>query len=121
MKTKSLFSSFKYAFLGIRETAKRERNFRIQILAAIFAVAACIVFRVSAFHFALVAFAIFFVLAAELFNTAIEAVVDLVCRGKPHPLARIAKDASAGAVLLASAFSVVAGMIVAADIIGRFL
>ena len=121
MKSRSFVSSLKSAFFGIRETAKRERNFRVQLLAAIFVVLLCIVFRVSSFHFALVALAIFFVLVSELFNTAIEAVIDLVLGGKRHPLAKIAKDASAGAVLLASAFSVVVGLIVAADILGRFI
>ena len=121
MKSRSFLNSLKNAFFGIRETVKRERNFRIQIFAAIVVVTLCIVFQVSSLHFALVALAIFFVLVAELFNTAIEAVVDLVCRNKPHPLAKIAKDASAGAVLLASAFSVVIGIIVATEVIGRSL
>ena len=121
MKSKSFFSSFKNAFFGIRATAQRERNFRIQIFIAILVVTACIFFQVSTQLFVMVAFAIFFVLAMELVNTAVEAVVDLVCKNNPHPLAKIAKDASAGAVLLASAFAVVVGLIVAADIIRRYL
>ena len=121
MKSKSFLDSLNSAFFGIRAIAKRERNFRIQIIMACAAVLVCIVFRVSAQLFVLVAFAIFFVLSMELVNTAIEAIVDLVCGKKPHPLAKIAKDASAGAVLLASVFSVVVGIIVATDIIRRFL
>ena len=121
MKTKSFFDSLKYAFLGIRETAKRERNFRIQIIVACAAVLVCIIFQVSAAMFLLVAFAIFFVLAMELVNTAIEAIVDILCQKKPHPLAKIAKDAAAGAVMLASAFAVVVGIVVLTEIIGRFV
>ena len=113
--------SFGFAFAGIRRTAARERNFRIQIIIGIFAVLACIVFRVDAWHFILVAFAIFFVLAMELMNTAVEALADLICNGKPHPLAKVAKDAAAGAVLLASAFAVVVGAIVAMSVIGRYI
>lgn len=121
MKSKSFFGSFKNAFFGIRAAVRRERNFRIQLFISIVAVSACIFFRVSTQLFIMVAFAIFFVLAMELVNTAVEALVDLVCKNNPHPLAKIAKDASAGAVLLASAFAVVVGIIVAGDIIGRFM
>ena len=113
--------SFKHAFTGIRAAAARERNFRIQIFFAIAAVVACIIAGVDTWHFVLVAFAIFFVLAMELVNTAVEAIVDLVTGGRAHPLAKIAKDAAAGAVLLASIFALVVGGIVATAVIRRFL
>ena len=121
MKSKSFLGSLSAAFFGIRTVVRRERSFRIQLFIAIAAVVVCILFQVSTQLFVLVAFAIFFVLAMELVNTAVEAVVDLVCKNNPHPLAKIAKDASAGAVLLASFFAVVVGIIVATDIIRRFL
>ena len=121
MKSKSFPDSLKNAFFGIRAIAKRERNFRIQIIMACVAVMVCIIFQVSAQLFILVAFAIFFVLSMELLNTAVEAVVDLVCGKNPHPLAKIAKDAAAGAVLLASVFSIVVGIVVLTDIIRRFV
>ncbi|MCL2215954.1 MAG: diacylglycerol kinase family protein [Defluviitaleaceae bacterium] len=118
-KSRSWPESFRYAFAGIRATAARERNFRIQIFFAIAAVIACIVFRVDAWHFAMVGFAIFFVLSMELVNTAVEAIVDLVTGGKPHPLAKIAKDAAAGAVLLAAVFALVVAGVVATAVITR--
>ena len=121
MKSKSFLSSLKSAFFGIRTVVRRERNFRIQLFIAIVVVAACIFFQVNTQMFIMVAFAIFFVLAMELVNTAVEALVDLVCKNNPHPLAKIAKDASAGAVLLASFFAIVVGIILATDILGRFL
>ena len=121
MKSKSFLSSLASAFFGIRTVVKRERNFRIQLFIAIAVVLVCIFFGVSTQLFMMVAFAIFFVLAMELVNTAVEAVVDLVCKNNPHPLAKIAKDASAGAVLLASFFAIVVGIVVATDIIGRFM
>ena len=121
MKSKSFLTSISSAFFGIRAVARRERNFRIQIFIAIVTVSACIFFQVNTQLFMMVAFAIFFVLAMELVNTAVEAVIDLVCKNNPHPLAKLAKDATAGAVLLASFFAIVVGIIVATDIIGRFL
>ena len=121
MKTRSFFDSLKIAFFGIRSAAKRERNFRAQIITAIAAVLVCIIFQVSTIHFVFVALAIFFVLAAELINTAIEAVVDLITGGKPHPLAKIAKDSAAGAVLLASVFALVVAAVVLIEILRGFL
>ncbi|MCL2224198.1 MAG: diacylglycerol kinase family protein [Defluviitaleaceae bacterium] len=121
MKSRNFIKSLGHAFTGIRAAAARERNFRIQIIAGILAIICCIVFQVDALMFVLVAFAIFFVLAMELVNTAVEAVVDLVTGGKPHPLAKIAKDAAAGAVLLAAAFSVVVAGAVAWAVIRRFI
>ena len=121
MKTKSWFESFKHAVNGIRTTALRERNFRIHIFFAIFTVMACIVFRVEALYFAMVGFSISFVLVSELINTAIEALVDMYCRGKPHPLAKLAKDAAAGAVLVASVQAVVVGILVAISVIRRYI
>jgi len=121
MKSRNWFESFGYALNGIRQTAIRERNFRIQIFLGMVAVIACIIFRVDALHFVMVAFAIFFVLCMELMNTAIEALTDLACDGKQHPLAKLAKDAAAGAVLLASVFALVVGAIVAMSIIGRYV
>jgi len=121
MKTRNWFESFRHAVNGIRSTARRERNFRIHICFAVLAIAACIVFRVEAIHFIMVGFAIFFVMAMELVNTAVEALVDMYCRGKPHPLAKLAKDAAAGAVLLASVQAVVVGIVVAISVIRRYL
>lgn len=121
MKNRNWRESFGHAIDGIVNTIKKERNFRIQIFMGILAVIACIILRVETWQFALVAVAIFFVLAMELMNTAIEALTDLSCKGKIHPLAKIAKDAAAGAVLLASALALIIGAIVAVSVIGRFL
>ena len=103
MKNKNFIKSLGHAFAGIREAAAQERNFRFQIIIGILAILACIILQVEAFLFVLVSFAVFFVLAMELVNTAVEAIVDLLTAGKKHPLAKIAKDVSAGAVLIAGA------------------
>jgi len=120
-KNHSWSESFGHALDGIRNTARRERNFRIQTAAAILAIALCAIFRVEMWQFMLVVTAIFFVLAMELVNSAVEAAVDLSCGGRLHPLAKIAKDAAAGAVLLAAAFAVVVGVVVAVDVVQSFL
>jgi len=120
MKASSWLVSFGHAINGIRQTALRERNFRIHIFFAVLAITACIVFRVGAIHFVMVCFSIAFVMAMELVNTAIEAVVDMYCRGKPHPLAKLAKDAAAAAVLLASVQALVVGGYVAIFIIRSY-
>ena len=121
MKTSNWFESFRHALNGMRSTARRERNFRIHILFAVLAVAACIVFRVEGIHFIMVGFSIFFVMAMELVNTAVEALVDMYCRGKQHPLAKLAKDAAAAAVLLAAVQAVIVGIFVAISVIRRYV
>ena len=120
-KKPNFLKSFKFAIDGIHSTARTERNFRIQIFIAIFAVIACIVFRVDTIYFALVLAAIFAVLVTELINTAIERLVDLVTAKKQNPLAKLAKDAAAGAVLLASVFAVLIGILTAVSVIRRYI
>jgi diacylglycerol kinase (ATP) len=120
-KRRSFLASFRDAFDGIRLTAHRERNFRVQIIIGILAIIACIIFQVNVFQFVLVGFAVFFVLAMELVNTAVEAIVDLVTGGKPHPLAKIAKDAAAGATVMAAIFALIVAGFITVSVIGRFL
>jgi diacylglycerol kinase len=100
--------SFAHAFDGIVEATRSQRNLAIQLVTA-----AVVVPLALALHVRLQAFATLFVLAAlvlalELVNTAIEALVDLASPGV-HPLAKRAKDAAAGAVLVAAVGAAVAG------------
>jgi diacylglycerol kinase len=118
-KNTKWLKSFGHAFAGIQRTAARERNFRIQIIIAIMAVAACIILQVDSWHFLAVVLSVFFVLAMELINTAVEAVIDLVCKNQIHPLAKLAKDAAAGAVLLASFQAIIVAILVALSVIRR--
>jgi diacylglycerol kinase len=121
MKCRNWIESFGHAIRGIGKTVKSERNFRIQLVLGMVAVVACILLRVAPWQFMLVVFAAVLVLVMELVNTAIEALTDLSCKGKIHPLAQKAKDAAAGAVLLASAFAVVVAVVVAVSVIRQFL
>ena len=116
MKKQTVLSSFKNAWQGIFYALRRERNFKIHIFFAIAATVICIILPVDTFYSFMVIYAIFFVLCTELINTAVEAVVDLHCGDTFNPLAKIAKDCCAGAVLLASIQAVVIAIIVAMHI-----
>jgi len=84
---------------------------RNHFLAALVLLIATLFLRVSALEFILLALSVSFVLFAELMNTAVEVVVDLVSPGY-HPLARIAKDTAAGAVLVAAIGTAVMGYLI---------
>ena len=108
-ETKLIFS-FKYAFEGIITTIKEERNMFIHFLIAIIVVITGIYVRLSLneWFICLLLFALVFSL--ELINTAIENTVDLVAT-KKNKKAKIAKDAAAGAVLIAAIFASIIGII----------
>ena len=89
---------------------------RIHFIAALVVLLAVLFLQVSPIEFALLALSILFVLCAELINTAIEAVVDLVSPGF-HPLAKIAKDTAAGAVLIAACGAGIMGYLILAKYI----
>lgn len=103
---KIFFRSFYCALAGINHTLRSQRNMQVHLVAAVLVVTVGLFLRFSQTEWISISFAIFFVLAAECFNTAMEAVVDLTTR-EMKPLARIAKDCAAGAVLLAALNSLV--------------
>jgi diacylglycerol kinase len=106
-----LLASFGYAFAGLRYTYRTQRNFRIHLVIAILALAAGVLFGLSWVEWAVLAVMIVLVLAAEMANTMVEALVDLVTQ-EHHDLAAVAKDVSAGIVLLTAIGSVVVGGLV---------
>jgi diacylglycerol kinase (ATP) len=103
--------SFNHAFEGIIYAARTERNMRIHLIAAVLVLIATMWLRLERAYVAIVVILVAVVLAMELMNTAIEAVVDLMTVAH-HPLAKIAKDAAAGAVLVVSIGSIVVGYLV---------
>ncbi len=109
-ETKLIFS-FKYASEGIITTIKEERNMFIHFLIAIIVVITGIYVRLSLneWFICLLLFALVFSL--ELINTAIENTVDLVTT-KKNKKAKLAKDAAAGAVLIAAIFASIIGIII---------
>jgi len=89
---------------------------RSHFVAALVVMLSALFLRVSPIEFALLAISILFVLFAELINTAVEAVIDLVSPGF-HPLAKTAKDTAAGAVLVAACGAGIMGYLILAKYI----
>ena len=104
-------TGFGHAFRGLWYALRTQRNARVHISIAILAILLGIVLRISAVEFAMVFVAITGVFIAEMFNTVFELCIDLASP-EYHPLARIAKDVAAGAVLLSAMLSVVIGLFV---------
>lgn len=103
--------SFGYALQGIAAILRRERNFKVMLAMGVLAVIAGFVLRIDAMSWVLVILMIGAVLAGEMINTAIEAVVDLASP-QLHPLAKLAKDLGAGAMLVLSVAVAIGGLIV---------
>ena len=105
---------FGYAFRGIWHAICCERNFRVHIVAVLTVVYFGAVFGISKTEWAILVLVMASVLAAELVNTAVEAIVDKVSSEKCS-LARIAKDCASGAVLVLALGAVVVASIVFSD------
>jgi len=103
---KDLPTSFLYAAKGIGYAFSTQRNFRIHLGFAMGAFGLGLLLGLNKSDLAIMALTASSVLIVELLNTAIESVVDLAIGKRFHPLAQIAKDCSAGAVLVASISSV---------------
>lgn len=89
-----------------------ERNMRYHVVAAVLVIVAALVTHVTRFEIIALTIVIAFVFFGELFNTAIEAVVDLIVGREYNELAKTAKDVSAGAVLVAALCALVVGYLV---------
>jgi len=107
MKSQNVFISFRYAFNGIKYTFRNSRNFKIQVIFAIFSLIVGSILQLHKSDYLILLVTVFSVLTLEILNTSIESFVDLVVKKKFSNLAKIAKDCSAGAVLLASINSVI--------------
>jgi diacylglycerol kinase (ATP) len=102
---RALAASFRFAWDGVVETALHQRNMRIHLVAGIAVALLGSAVRLGAAEDVALLLCVFLVLAAEVANSALEALVDLVTLER-HDLARKAKDAGAGAVLVLAAGSV---------------
>ena len=103
-KKDPLYKSFGYAFQGIFTCIRKERNMKIHCTVAVLVVIAGLILGISVTEWCIC-------LGLELVNTAVEAVVDLVTEER-HPLAKIAKDTAAGAVLIAAIMAAIVGLII---------
>jgi len=111
VRSRSLLYSFDYAIRGIVYALRTQRNMRWHFLASAVVFTAALALRVSGLELIALVFAVGLVLTAELINTAVESTVDLAVEGY-DPLAAVAKDVAAGAVLIASVTAVAVGYIV---------
>ncbi len=109
MRTHNLLRSFGYALAGLGWLVRTQRNARIHLVIALVAVALGAWLGLSGPEWAVLLLTIGLVLAAEAFNTALEAAVDLASP-EWHALARIAKDVSAGGVLVLALAAVGVGV-----------
>ena len=110
-KSRSIIWSFNYAIEGIVYALKTQRNMRIHVAAAVITLLGALVLGVDRISLAAIVFAISLVFMAELINTAVEAAVD-VATDSYDPLAKVAKDVSAGAVLIAAMNALVVAYLV---------
>ncbi|APH04342.1 diacylglycerol kinase family protein [Bacillus weihaiensis] len=102
--------SFTYAWNGIYRTYRSERNFQFHVSIGMIVIVMGFIFHLNIFEWVVLLFLIGGMLALELMNTALEHVVDLVT-DEYKPLAKSAKDASAGAVLVYAVLSAIIGVI----------
>jgi diacylglycerol kinase (ATP) len=103
--------SFNHAFAGIMYAARTQPNMRTHLVISLLVLLAALLLRIGRDYLIDLVIIIAVVLALELLNTAVEALVDLMVVAD-HPLAKTAKDAAAGAVLVASIAAVVVGYLV---------
>jgi diacylglycerol kinase (ATP) len=107
----SVIESFNFAFQGIIHVLRTHRNLRIHIGVAVLVLIAALLSDVSRMELVALLLAIAFVLIAEMLNTAVEAAID-VATTSFDPMAKLAKDIAAGAVLIAATVAVAVGYLV---------
>ncbi|MEA4975086.1 MAG: diacylglycerol kinase family protein [Paludibacter sp.] len=103
--------SFKHAIRGIRMVIKSEKNMQIHLVVAVLVVLAGWFFDITTTEWMLCLLCFGLVFGAEMVNTSIENIVDLVSP-KKHELAGRAKDMAAGAVLISALFAACVGLII---------
>ena len=107
----SLLDSFNYAFEGIIHVLRTQRNMRLHFLIAFVVVIVALIVNVTKLELIVLLISISFVLIAEMINSAVEAAIDIATTSF-DPMAKLAKDIAAGAVLIAAANAVAVGYLV---------
>ena len=110
-KMKKIRNSFKYAIEGIWTSFKTERNMKIHIFIMILVIIAGIILKISKSEWIICIILFAIVIGSELFNTSIETIVDMVMPEK-NEKAKIAKDVSAGAVLVVAIGAAIIGLVI---------
>ena len=108
---KKQLRSFRYAWQGIRQCVGREQNLSFHLIVTVLVIGAGFAFGITPGEWTAISLCIGLVVSAELFNTAIERLVDLVSPQR-HPLAGQIKDIAAGAVLVCALAAIAVGLII---------
>jgi diacylglycerol kinase (ATP) len=109
-----IFDSFNFAFEGIIHVLRTQRNMRIHFAVAFVVLVAALVVNVTKLELIALLISITFVLIAEMLNTGLEAAIDIATTSF-DPMAKLAKDIAAGAVLIATANAIIVGYLVFAN------
>lgn len=110
-KSKNIIDSFKHAFDGLIYSFKSTKNLIIDTVIALIVVIAGFIFKVNLTEWAILLICMALVMSLEMVNTAVEEAVNLAMPNI-HPIAKISKDVSAGAVLFSAIISAVIGLLI---------
>lgn len=116
MKNEPLQQRVRYAWAGIRSAFRTERSLRTQMIFAAGVVPGLLILRPTLIWWGLVGLTVALVLAAELFNTALERLIDHL-HPEQHPHIKVVKDCAAGAVLILSIGAVWVGVLAALSVL----
>lgn len=108
---KKQIRSFGYAWHGLYSSIGKEQNLSFHLIATVLVIIAGFLFHITRTEWLVILLCIGMVISAELFNTAIERLVDLVSPQR-HPIAGQVKDIAAGAVLVCACIAVIIGLII---------
>jgi diacylglycerol kinase (ATP) len=106
-----VFDSFNFAFVGLNHTLRTQRTMRIHLAVAFIVLVTALIVNVTKLELIALLISITFVLIAEMINTAVEAAIDIATTSF-DPMAKLAKDIAAGAVLIASVNAIAVGYLV---------
>lgn len=108
---KKQIRSFGYAWHGLYSCIGKEQNLSFHLIATVLVIVAGFLFHITRTEWLVILLCIGIVISAELFNTAIEKLVDLVSPQR-HPIAGQIKDIAAGAVLVCACIAAIIGLII---------
>lgn len=111
MKVRKLVDSFNYAIEGIIYAVRTQRNMKIHMVVTLLVLTACFLYDINKMELLIIAITVTMVIFAEMLNTAVESAIDATTNYY-HPLAKIAKNTAAGAVLITSINALIVGYII---------
>lgn len=111
IRLRQFLQSFRHAVRGVAVVFRHEQSFRLQVVAGVGAIALGLYFRISSSHLLIMLAMIAAVLSLEIVNSIFERIIDGF-KPRIHPIVRDVKDAMAGAVLIASLFSALIGIVI---------